>query len=202
MECSKTKPCFAYCAFLLPTVRAVATVSGCGWQYVVRSAADVRMLQFVKLFTLLKVVWYFQFFQLYKYVYYKSVYRVLCYLFTSISIPTVWCSELSSRLYCRVKCRPTFKRCVLPHSSLMMEAVHTSETSADNHFTRQYNPEDNSEHHTRRRENLKSHIPTVYAFILQATVSYKNTFIHSADFLKCFMLQSVYGNMITVTGVL
>jgi hypothetical protein len=27
----------------------------------------------------------------------------------------------------------------------------------DNHFTRQYIPEDNSEHHTRRRENLKSH---------------------------------------------
>jgi hypothetical protein len=27
-----------------------------------------------------------------------------------------------------------------------MEAVRTSETSADNHFTRQYNPEDNSEH--------------------------------------------------------
>jgi hypothetical protein len=25
------------------------------------------------------------------------------------------------------------------------------------HFTRQYNPEDSSEHHTRRRENLKSH---------------------------------------------
>jgi hypothetical protein len=37
------------------------------------------------------------------------------------------------------------------------EAVHTSETSVDNHFTRQYIPEDNSEHHTRRRENLKSH---------------------------------------------
>jgi hypothetical protein len=34
----------------------------------------------------------------------------------------------------------------------------TSETSVDNHFTRQYNPEDSSEHHTRRRENLKSHI--------------------------------------------
>jgi hypothetical protein len=31
-------------------------------------------------------------------------------------------------------------------SSLMMEAVRTSETSVDNHFTRQYNPEDNSEH--------------------------------------------------------
>jgi hypothetical protein len=40
----------------------------------------------------------------------------------------------------------------------MMEAVRTSETSVDNHFTRQYNPEDNSEHHARRRENLKSHL--------------------------------------------
>jgi hypothetical protein len=29
-----------------------------------------------------------------------------------------------------------------------MEAVRTSETSVDNHFTRQYNPEDSSEHHT------------------------------------------------------
>jgi hypothetical protein len=28
----------------------------------------------------------------------------------------------------------------------MMEAVRTSETSVDNHFTRQYNPEDSSEH--------------------------------------------------------
>jgi hypothetical protein len=41
---------------------------------------------------------------------------------------------------------------------LMMEAVRTSETSIENHFTRQYNPEENFEHHTRRRENLKSHI--------------------------------------------
>jgi hypothetical protein len=40
---------------------------------------------------------------------------------------------------------------------LMMEAVSTSETSVDNYFTRQYIPEDNSEHHTRRRENLISH---------------------------------------------
>jgi hypothetical protein len=44
----------------------------------------------------------------------------------------------------------------------MMEAVRTSETSVDNHFTRQYNPEDNSEHHTRRRENLKSREYTVF----------------------------------------
>jgi hypothetical protein len=41
---------------------------------------------------------------------------------------------------------------------MMMEAVRTSETSVDNHFTRQYIPEDNSEHHIRRRENLKSYI--------------------------------------------
>jgi hypothetical protein len=39
----------------------------------------------------------------------------------------------------------------------MMEAVRTSETSVDNHFTRQYNPEDSSEHHTLRHEHLKSH---------------------------------------------
>jgi hypothetical protein len=30
----------------------------------------------------------------------------------------------------------------------MMEAVRTSETSVDNYFTRQYIPEDNSEHYT------------------------------------------------------
>jgi hypothetical protein len=42
-----------------------------------------------------------------------------------------------------------------------MEAVHTSETSVDNYFTRQYIPEDNSEHHTRRHENLKSHYPNL-----------------------------------------
>jgi hypothetical protein len=39
----------------------------------------------------------------------------------------------------------------------MMEAARTSETSVDNYFTRQYIPEDNSELHTRSRENLKSH---------------------------------------------
>jgi hypothetical protein len=46
----------------------------------------------------------------------------------------------------------------LKNRSLMMEAARTSETSVDNYFTRQYIPEDNSELHTRRRENLKSHI--------------------------------------------
>jgi hypothetical protein len=48
------------------------------------------------------------------------------------------------------------------YSSVMTEAVRTSETSVDIHFTRQYNPEDSSEHHTRRRENLKSHIVNLH----------------------------------------
>jgi len=42
-----------------------------------------------------------------------------------------------------------------------MEAACTYETSVDNYFTRQYIPEDNSELHIRRRENLKSHIPVI-----------------------------------------
>jgi hypothetical protein len=47
--------------------------------------------------------------------------------------------------------------------TLMMEAVRTSETSVDNHFTRQYNPEDSSEHHevgvltTRPRRLVSEH---------------------------------------------
>jgi hypothetical protein len=48
--------------------------------------------------------------------------------------------------------------------AMMMEAVRTSETSVDNYFTRQYIPEDNSEHHTRRRENFKSHMPEEVCF--------------------------------------
>jgi hypothetical protein len=60
-----------------------------------------------------------------------------------------------------IECRPTFQRCVLPPSSglitLMMEAARTAETSVDLHLrTQQYIPED-SELHTRRRKNLKSH---------------------------------------------
>jgi hypothetical protein len=39
----------------------------------------------------------------------------------------------------------------------MMEAARTSETLVDNYFTQQYIPEDNSELHTRRCENFKSH---------------------------------------------
>jgi hypothetical protein len=47
----------------------------------------------------------------------------------------------------------------------MMEAVRTSETSVDNYFTRKYIPEDISEHHTRRRENLKSHLVSLHGYV-------------------------------------
>jgi hypothetical protein len=51
----------------------------------------------------------------------------------------------------------------------MMEAVRTSETSVDNNFTRQYIPEHNSEHHTHRRENMKSH--TAYLSFISSNLS-------------------------------
>jgi hypothetical protein len=40
----------------------------------------------------------------------------------------------------------------------VLEAARTSETSVDYYFTQHYIPEDKSELHTRRRENLKSRI--------------------------------------------
>jgi hypothetical protein len=52
-------------------------------------------------------------------------------------------------MYCRVK------------YDGMMEATRTFETSVVNYFTRQYIPEGNSELHTRRRENLKSHVMAI-----------------------------------------
>jgi hypothetical protein len=46
------------------------------------------------------------------------------------------------------------KKKELKHSSLMMEAVRTPETSVDNNFTRQYIPEDSSEHQLKQVELL------------------------------------------------
>jgi hypothetical protein len=43
------------------------------------------------------------------------------------------------------------------HSSLMMEAERTSETSVDNHFTRQYISEDNSELQKDQHRQLHSY---------------------------------------------
>jgi hypothetical protein len=45
----------------------------------------------------------------------------------------------------------------------------------DNNFTRQYIPDDNSEHHTRRRENLKSHIGKVVHFYIHHAFFQHNT---------------------------
>jgi hypothetical protein len=59
----------------------------------------------------------------------------------------------------------------------MMEAVRTSETSIDNHFTRQYIPEDNSEHQVeddlssgmQRHEGSSSVLPDV-SEVVTATI--------------------------------
>jgi hypothetical protein len=56
-----------------------------------------------------------------------------------------WFSELSSGIYCRVKWLPTD-----------VPEVRTASIIRD---------EENSEHHTNRRENLKSHIPE-WLFVL------------------------------------
>jgi hypothetical protein len=48
----------------------------------------------------------------------------------------------------------------------MIEAARTSEKSIDNYFTRQYIPEDKSELHTRRPENLKSHINSNRSYVI------------------------------------
>jgi hypothetical protein len=63
-------------------------------------------------------------------------------------------------MYCRVKYLSTDVSEVRATSiiALMLEVARTSETLVDNYFTRQYIPEDNSELHTRRRENFKSHM--------------------------------------------
>jgi hypothetical protein len=47
----------------------------------------------------------------------------------------------------------------------MMEAVRTSETSVYYHFTRQYIPEDNSEHHI-QIQSTNSHISPATTLIL------------------------------------
>jgi hypothetical protein len=61
----------------------------------------------------------------------------------------------------------------------MMEAVRTSETSVDNRFTRQYIPKDNSEHHTRRRENLNSHTVREWLSVVVLTSSFSSIFTES-----------------------
>jgi hypothetical protein len=68
-----------------------------------------------------------------------------------------------------------------------------------NQFTRQYIPEDNSEHRTRRRENLKSHIScnikvtdtdsrSSFAILFEATGSIKKfTYGTNGDMMSCYV---------------
>jgi hypothetical protein len=71
-----------------------------------------------------------------------------------------------------------------------MEAARTSETSVDNYFTRQYIPEDKSELHTRRRENLKSLILNLRSYFnVRDHVSWAiNKFWSRLNFLLLEML--------------
>jgi hypothetical protein len=69
----------------------------------------------------------------------------------------------------------------------------TSETSVDNYFTRQYIPEDNSEHHTRRRENFKSHRTEVIRTERQTLSSKKGVFLGSR---KVFSVRQDYSSVL------
>jgi hypothetical protein len=60
--------------------------------------------------------------------------------------------------------------------------LHHQGTSVDKHFSRQYNPEDSSEHHTRRRENLKSHTASHW-FVRK---EFQQNAIHSASPRRAF----------------
>jgi hypothetical protein len=83
--------------------------------------------------------------------------------------------------------------CCLHHqgwatASLMMKAARTSETSVDNYFTRQYIPEDNSELHTRRRENLKSHKWLISGI-------HKPTVLHTCHEVRTLQLKSHWSDL-------
>jgi hypothetical protein len=73
----------------------------------------------------------------------------------------------------------------------MMEAARTSETSVDNYFTRQYIPEDKSELHTRRRENLKSHTSEVVIF--RKKMLFQNSFhsVSSVPNIKSVVIKKI-----------
>jgi uncharacterized membrane protein len=85
-------------------------------------------------------------------------------------------------------------KCVIVQSCLlMMEAVRTSETSVDNHSTRQYNLEDSSEHHTRRRENLKSHKIVIVVTLSCAVTSNTMTTTIALDVIVYIVICYFFG---------
>jgi hypothetical protein len=98
-----------------------------------------------------KIVWWYATILNY-YLFYNSIFKMLWDF--KFSRRRVWCSKLSSGIYCRVKLLSTDVSEVNTASSGMMEAVRTSETSVDNHFTRQYIPEDSSQLNTTQLDPL------------------------------------------------
>jgi hypothetical protein len=70
-----------------------------------------------------------------------------------------------------------------------MEEVRTCETSGDNYFTRQYMPEDNSEHHTCNF--------IIKLALLSLTVSYQCVCVDAMIKLALFMVSPSYlGNKV------
>jgi hypothetical protein len=65
-----------------------------------------------------------------------------------------------------------------------MEAARTSEMSVDNYFTWQYIQEDNSELHTRRCENLKSHKLKLASFSFLTRLIAQEDFINPKECLE------------------
>jgi Niemann-Pick C1 protein len=76
-----------------------------------------------------------------------------------------------------------------------MEAARTSETSVDNYFTRQCIPEDNSELHTRRRENFKSRMGLCSLQVLSGITITKFAGIVVLAFAKSQIFQIFYFRM-------
>jgi hypothetical protein len=58
----------------------------------------------------------------------------------------------------------------------------------DNHFTRLYIPEDNSEHHTRRRENLKSHNQNVHHIVHKSRLLNHTNVAHTFTLYSCKLI--------------
>jgi heme/copper-type cytochrome/quinol oxidase subunit 4 len=67
------------------------------------------------------------------------------------------CHMCTFLLYCYVCCF-IVQYVILLMFRVVFWDILSCKIIVDNHFTRQYIPDDNSEHHTRRRENLKSHM--------------------------------------------
>jgi hypothetical protein len=72
-----------------------------------------------------------------------------------------------------------------------MKAVRTSETSVDNHFTRQYIAEDNSEHHTRRRE-LEISQGTYWTQVRLDTAERDFWILHSLKTVSCHEVWNLF----------